>query len=133
MSEQIREQDSAFLDAALRNSETELLLKRMTRDPELRESFGRYALIGESLRGGTQARLSQGFPGRGNRASDGEPVLADPPTVRGRSAVWWRPLAGAAVAAGVAAIAVVALQQRAIAPTLRAALPVTVPNAATLP
>jgi sigma-E factor negative regulatory protein RseA len=133
MSEQIREQVSAFLDGELPNSETELLLKRLTRDPELRESFGRYALIGESLRGGTQARLSQGFPGRVNRAIDGEPLVADPATVRGRSAVWWRPFAGAAVAAGVAAIAVVALQQRAIAPTLRATLPVTVPNAATLP
>jgi sigma-E factor negative regulatory protein RseA len=133
MSEQILEQVSAFLDGELPNSETELLLKRLTRDPELRESFGRYALIGESLRGGTHARLSQGFPGRVNRAIDGEPLVADPATVRGRSAVWWRPFAGAAVAAGVAAIAVVALQQRAITPTLRAALPVTAPNAATLP
>jgi len=50
MSEQIREQVSAFLDGELPNSETELLLKRLTRDAELRESFGRYALIGESLR-----------------------------------------------------------------------------------
>jgi sigma-E factor negative regulatory protein RseA len=133
MSEQIREQVSAFLDGELPNSETELLLKRLTRDPELRESFGRYALIGESLRGGTHARLSQGFPGRVNRAIDGEPLVIDPATARGRSAVWWRPFAGAAVAAGVAAIAVVALQQRAITPTLRAALPVTAPNAATLP
>jgi sigma-E factor negative regulatory protein RseA len=133
MSEQIREQVSAFLDGELPNSETELLLKRLTRDPELRESFGRYALIGESLRGGTHARLSQGFPGRVNRAIDGEPLVADPANVHGRSTVWWRPFAGAAVAAGVAAIAVVALQQRAIAPTLRAALPVTVPNAVTLP
>ena len=133
MSEQIREQVSAFLDGELPNSETELLLKRLTRDPELRESFGRYALIGEGLRGGTHTRLSQGFPARINRAIDGEPLVVDPATVRGRSTVWWRPFAGAAVAAGVAAIAVVALQQRAIAPPLRAALPVTVPNAATLP
>ena len=133
MSEQIREQVSAFLDGELPDSETELLLKRLTRDPELRESFGRYALIGEGLRGGTHTRLSQGFPARINRAIDGEPLVVDPATVRGRSTVWWRPFAGAAVAAGVAAIAVVALQQRAIAPALRVALPVTVPNAATLP
>ena len=133
MSEQIREQVSAFLDGELPNSETELLLKRLTRDPELRESFGRYALIGESVRGGTHARLTQGFPGRVNRAIDGEPLAAGPATVRGRSAVWWPRFAGVAVAAGVAAIAVVALQQRAIAPTIRAALPVTVPNSATLP
>ncbi|HLZ96936.1 MAG TPA: sigma-E factor negative regulatory protein [Steroidobacteraceae bacterium] len=133
MSEQIREQVSAFLDGELPNSETELLLKRLTRDAELRESFGRYALIGESLRGGTHARLSHGFPGRVNRAIDGEPLITDPTNVRRRSAVWWRPLAGAAVAAGVAAIAVVALQQRAVTPRLRAALPVTAPNAVTLP
>ena len=37
MSEQIREQGSAFLDGELPNSETELLLKRLTRDGELRE------------------------------------------------------------------------------------------------
>jgi len=133
MSEQIREQVSAFLDGELPNSETELLLKRLTRDPELRESFGRFALIGESLRGGTHARLSRGFPERVNRAIDGEPLAADPATVRGRSTDWWRPFAGAAVAAGVAAIAVVALQQRAIAPTVRAGLPATVPNAVTVP
>ena len=130
MSDQIREQVSAFLDGELPNSETELLLKRLTRDPELRESFGRYALIGEGLRGGSQARLSRGFPARVNRAIDGEPLVAGPALVRGRSTVWWRPFAGAAVAAGVAAIAVVALQQRAIAPSPRAALPVTAPNGA---
>src|SRR3984893_6940550 len=105
MSEQIREQVSAFLDSELPNSETELLLKRLTRDPELRESFGRYARIGESVRGGTHARLTQGFPGRVNRAIDGEPLVIDPATVRGRSAGWWRPFAGAAAAGGVAAIA----------------------------
>jgi negative regulator of sigma E activity len=130
MSEQIREQVSAFLDGELPNSETELLLKRLMRDAELRESFGRHALIGECLRGGSHARLSQGFAGRVNRAIDGEPPVAIPQPVPSRSVGWWRPFAGAAVAAGVAAVAVVALQQRADAPTLRAALPVTAQNVA---
>jgi sigma-E factor negative regulatory protein RseA len=128
MSEQIREQVSAFLDGELPNSETELLLKRLTRDAELRESFGRYALIGESRRGGSHARLTQGFTARVNRAIDGEPAVANTQVVRGRSARWWRPFAGAAVAAGVAAVAVVALQQRAIAPSLRSGAPVTAQN-----
>lgn len=127
MSEQILEQVSAFLDGELPNPETELLLKRLTRDGELRESFGRYALIGECLRGGGQARLSRGFHARVNRAIDGEPVVARPQTVNSASR-WWRPFAGAAVAAGVAAVAVVALQQRAIAPTIRAAMPMTAQN-----
>lgn len=129
MSEQIREQVSAFLDGELPNSETELLLKRLMRDADLRESFGRYALVGECLRGGSRARLSQGFAARVNRAIDGEPVAVNPPTARVRGTAWWRPFAGAAVAAGVAAVAVVALQQRAVAPTLRAALPTTAQTA----
>jgi sigma-E factor negative regulatory protein RseA len=112
MSEQIREQVSAFLDGELPNSETELLLKRLTRDPELRESFGRYALIGESLRGGSSARLSHGFTARVNRAIDGEPPAAGMPQPRSRLVKWWRPFAGAGVAAGVCAVAVIALQQR---------------------
>jgi len=76
MSEQIREQVSAFLDGELPDSETELLLKRLTRDGELRESFGRYALIGESIRGTSRGLLTKGFAGRVNMAIDGEPAAA---------------------------------------------------------
>ena len=116
MSEQIREQVSAFLDGELPSSETELLLKRLTRDAELRESFGRYALIGEAMRGGTPSLMTRGFAARVNLAIDGEPVpVAGRATPQTRAPRWWRPFAGAAVAAGVAAVAVVALQQRAIA------------------
>src|ERR1700761_5540820 len=104
MSEQIREQVSAFLDGELPNSESELLLKRLTRDSELRESFGRYALIGEALRGTNPGVLSRGFADRVNKAIDGEPlpVVEQAPSLRARA--WWRPLAGVGVAAGVAAV-----------------------------
>jgi sigma-E factor negative regulatory protein RseA len=119
MSEQIREQVSAFLDGELPNAETELLLKRLTRDGELRESFGRYALIGEALRGPGHAFLTKGFAGRVNFAIDGEPISGSGHAPHSRAPRWWRPFAGAAVAAGVAAVAVVALQHRAVAPTLR--------------
>ncbi len=112
MSEQIREQVSAFLDGELPNSETELLLKRLTRDAELRESFGRYALIGEAIRGPGRGLLTKGFSGRVNLAIDGEPAAAGGPIAQDRVPRWWRPLAGVAVAAGVAAVAVGALQHR---------------------
>ena len=113
MSEQIREQVSAFLDGELPNSETELLLKRLTRDAELRESFGRYALIGEAVRGPGGGLLTKGFSGRVNLAIDGEPaVAANGSSAHERSPRWWRPLAGVAVAAGVAVVAVGALQHR---------------------
>jgi sigma-E factor negative regulatory protein RseA len=129
MSEQIREQVSAFLDGELPSTETELLLKRLTRDAELRETFGRYALIGESLRGGVHARASRSFPMRVNQAIDGAPATADAPG-RSRSPHWWRPFAGAAVAAGVATVAVVALQQRAVTPTMPSVVAVSAQNLA---
>ena len=100
MSEQIREQISAFLDGELPNSETELLLKRLTRDAELRESFGRYALIGEACRGAPQDHLSRGLTARINRAIDGEPRPSGGSAQRARARRWWHPVAGAAVAAG---------------------------------
>jgi negative regulator of sigma E activity len=130
MSEQILEQISAFLDGELPNSETELLLKRLTRDGELRESFGRYALIGEAIRGNS-GLLTKSFAGRVNLAIDGEPVAPSAQVRESRAPRWWRPMAGAAVAAGVAAVAVLALQQRAIAPTLHPVnAPVTARNQA---
>src|SRR5260370_28338149 len=103
MSEQIREQVSAFLDGELPNSETELLLKRLTRDGELRESFGRYALIGEAVRGTTRGGLiTRGFTGHVNLAIHRESNPAKrhvPPPRRPRGS---RPFAGPPVPAAVA-------------------------------
>ena len=131
MSEQIREQVSAFLDGELPDTETELLLKRLTRDGELRESFGRYALIGEALRGaGSSQILTRGFAARVNLAIDGEPAQAAAHAQPARAPRWWRPLAGVTVAAGVAAVAIVALQQRAISPRVSGSAPVTAQNVA---
>jgi sigma-E factor negative regulatory protein RseA len=132
MSEQIREQVSAFLDGELPSSETELLLKRLTRDGELRESFGRYALIGEAIRGKSGALLTKGFAGRVNVAIDGEAVPANGRAALTGASRWWRPVAGFAVAAGVAAVAIVALQQRAVMP-LRPGMRVTAQNIAAAP
>jgi len=120
MSEQIREQVSAFFDGELPNTETELLLKRLTRDGELRESFGRYVVIGEALRGGGPHFLTRDFASRVNLAIDGEPVQVPGHAHQAHASRWWRPLAGVTVAAGVATVAIVALQQRAISPSPRA-------------
>ena len=134
MSEQIREQVSAFLDGELPGPETELLLKRLTRGAELRESFGRYALIGEALRaaGSSAGRspLSRGFAAGVNAAIDGEALPAGSLPIPSRAPRWWKPVTGAAVAAGVAAVAVVALQQRAVSPSVRAVVPVIARNVA---
>ena len=128
MSEQIREQVSAFLDGELPDSETELFLKRLTRDGELRESFGRYALIGEALRGASSDRVTKGFAAGVNLAIDGEPVQPASQAKGSRATNWWRSLAGISVAAGVATVAIVALQQRAIISGVRSAAPATAQN-----
>ena len=126
MSEQIREQVSAFLDGELPNSETELLLKRLTLDAELRERFGRYALIGESLRGGGTAHLTPGFTARVNRAIDGEVAVTSGQAGRVSASVWWHPFAGATIAAGVAAVAFVSFQERsAVSPVAGSPPPMT--------
>jgi sigma-E factor negative regulatory protein RseA len=128
MSDQIREQVSAFLDGELPSSETELLLKRLTRDPDLRQSFGRYALIGDTLKAVGGASLSVGFAARVNRTIDGEPAAPVSPAARRPVLRWWKPIASTAVAAGVAGVALVALQQRAVAPGVTAAPRMVVQN-----
>src|SRR5271170_1003801 len=133
MSEQIREQVSAFLDGELPDSETELLLKRLTRDGELRESFGRYSLIGEALRGASSDRVTKGFAAGVNLAIDGEPVQIAPPVREMRATNWWRPLAGVGIAAGVATVAIVALQQRAISPGVPMTAAITARNMTAAP
>jgi sigma-E factor negative regulatory protein RseA len=126
MSEQIREQISAFLDGELPGGESELLLKRMLRDSALRDSFGRYALIGEAMRGMKHVPLRGNFTGAINGAIDGDPAkpAATDPARPGQR--WWKTLGGAAVAASVAVVAVVALQLR--TPTLAPPAPVVVAN-----
>ena len=50
MSDQLYEQISAFADGELPENETELLLKRLEREPELRAALVRYHVIGANLR-----------------------------------------------------------------------------------
>ena len=133
MSEQIREQVSAFLDGELPGSEMELLLKRLTRDADLRESFGRYSLIGEALRGSHRSVITRGFATRVNQVIDGETAPVASPSTQLNVPKWWKPFAGVAVVAGVAAIAVVALQQRAISPAAKLPLSAAVSTIATAP
>jgi negative regulator of sigma E activity len=110
MTDQIREQVSALLDGELPRDEIGLLVRRMERDPELRGSFGRYSLIGETLRapGGRTAHPS--FAARVGAAIDapGEAAAAqDVPGIAASRAFWKRPAFATAVAAGFALLAVI--------------------------
>jgi sigma-E factor negative regulatory protein RseA len=115
MSEQLYEQISAFVDGELPEHETELLLKRLEREPELRAALVRYSTIGAGLRdralGGSG--VSRGFAQRVIAAvavDNPGPALRVPARLRLRSS-WLRPVAGLAVAAAVAAVAILGVQQ----------------------
>jgi negative regulator of sigma E activity len=108
------EQLSALLDGELPPEQTDFLLKRLGRDAELRATLARYQLVGDTLRG-ERVRARPDFMLRVSAAIAAEPPLAAPAVrpVRGRSAwaTWLKPVAGLAVAATVASVAVVVMQR----------------------
>lgn len=111
MTDQLNSQLSAFVDEALSEAESELLVRRLCRDTELRETLARYTLIGNVLRGDTAVPASGSFARGVMMAVDGQAVPAVTPQVP--SAGRGRPLAAAAVAAmALAVVALVTLPDR---------------------
>jgi len=115
MSDPVKEQLSVCLDGELPEAELDLLLKQVQRDPRLQQSVTRYALISEVLRTGSSPVPSAGFASRISQAiaaeSDAHPQgSAALPPARRKMPRWIRPVGGAAIAAGVAAVAVMVLQ-----------------------
>jgi len=115
MTDQIREQVSALLDGELPRDEIGLLVRRMERDAELRGRFGRYATIGETLRAPGSALASPGFAARVSAAIDAPATAADAGSEEARPqaaarAVWARSAFAGALAAGLALVAVLAVQ-----------------------
>ncbi len=119
---------SAMFDNELPDTECELLARRVSRDVELQRQWASYALIGAALRGEpVRARSSAGVvrDGRGHVAervkiaihgSDARAKLAPGDAAKVRRTAngsWLRPLAGVGIAAGVAAVSVLWLQQQA--------------------
>ncbi len=110
MNEAIRMQISAFVDGELPENETELLLRRLCQDAELRSQVASYMAIGHALRGDAQlsgmARLRAGIAEE--LGQDRAPVAEPAGSVPTR---FLRPVAGVAVAATVAIVALVGLRQ----------------------
>jgi sigma-E factor negative regulatory protein RseA len=115
MNDALDSQLSAMFDDELPQAECELLARRLSRDPALQARWDRYAAIGAAVRGG-DVRL-------GSRVAHAvSAVLAAEPAARAgqRASLplpgeqllrWWRPIAGIAVAASVAALSILWLQQ----------------------
>lgn len=122
MTDQIREQLSALLDGELPRDEVGLLMRRLDRDPELRRTFGSYALIGETLRAPGGRVASAGFAARVSAAiaepgaeSQSTPVAA-PVRRAGGLQMLRRPMVRTALAASAAAAAVVLFRPDATGP-----------------
>jgi sigma-E factor negative regulatory protein RseA len=110
MTERIKEQLSAFLDGELPEPESALLLKRLERDDDLRAALSRYSLIGAVLRNDGDIPAARHVAARVSAA------IAREPAGRMAGSSFWsaavlRPIAGVAVAAGVAALALLLMQQ----------------------
>jgi sigma-E factor negative regulatory protein RseA len=125
MTDPVQEQLSACLDNELSEAELDLLLKRLQRDPQLGQTLSRYAVIREALRDPQPARASADFAARVSAAVAAEQVLPRRSDRAVRvSPKWLRPAVGMGIAAGVAAVAVMAIQPRIEAPTQIAQAPV---------
>jgi sigma-E factor negative regulatory protein RseA len=115
MNEDLDSQLSAMFDDELPRDECELLARRLSRDAALQARWDRYATIGAAVRGG-EARLGGTVAHKVNAAIASEIPLAQMPLTAARSSktggahLWWRPLAGVAVAASVAALCILWLQ-----------------------
>lgn len=112
--ETLRQQLSAFVDGELPSAEAELLVRRLARDSELKQSMSRYLLAGEAMRAPGQAGPSRGFSAKIAAVIErdtSQPAASRIPAVAAELPRWLKPAAGMAVAAGVAALAVFGFRQ----------------------
>ncbi|MQM36922.1 hypothetical protein KBTX_00911 [wastewater metagenome] len=116
MSEHVNEQLSALADDELPGEEMPLLLRRLGRDPELVDRLGRYYTTRAAVHGDLGLAADGAFAERVAAALDAEPALdpaeaeapvhPEPAAHRRRVLRFARPVAGAAIAASVAVLAV---------------------------
>lgn len=133
MNEELDSQLSAMFDDELASAECELLARRLSRDAELKARWERYAVIAAAIRAERGVRLNARIARRVSVIVGSEPALAGQAAPQRRARRWLRPAAGAAVAAGVAAVSILWLQARApsdreVAPPQLAAIPASRPS-----
>ena len=110
MSDLLHEQLSALIDGELPAAETQLLLRRLEREGELRARLARYRVCGETLRGAERVRVRSDFALRVSAVLIEEPSHVAAPIRPARTAVRvLKPVAGLAVAAAVAGVAILVL------------------------
>jgi len=134
MNEELDSQLSAMFDDELPSAECELLARRLSRDEQLKARWGRYAVMGAAIRAERGVRLNTGLPARVSAALSSEPVLAAEPAPQRKqrwAKQWWQPIAGAAVAAGVAAMSILWMRSQASSETTPIAAQAALPAVST--
>jgi sigma-E factor negative regulatory protein RseA len=88
----------------------------LQRNAELRARMGRYQLIGDVMRGGVTQATGLGIAGRVQDALTDDPVIeattesTDPADRQVTARLFWKPAVGIAIAASVALVAVLSMQ-----------------------
>ncbi len=111
MNEAIRMQLSAFVDGELPENEAELLLRRLSQDAELRQQVAEFMAVGRAMRGEVQVSGIDDLRDRVAAALDAAPSIADQPEDIPLDDRLVRPMAGFAIAATVALVAIFGLGQ----------------------
>lgn len=104
-------QVSAFVDGELPENEAQLLLRRMSQDVELRKEVAEYLAIGRMMRAEPGLAGADRLHERIAAAIDDRPADAGDTVGDTTASRAVRPLAGIAIAATVALVAIFALQQ----------------------
>jgi len=120
MNEELDSQLSAMFDDELPAAECELLARRLSRDEQLKARWGRYAVIGATIRAERGVRLNAGLARRVSTAISSEPVLAAEPVAQPKKKWanhWWQPVASAAAVAGVAAVSILWMRAQSLEPS----------------
>jgi Anti sigma-E protein RseA, N-terminal domain len=107
MNEKKLEAISALMDGEVRDGD-QFALDGWTRDEDLRATWGRYHLISESMRGTLPRHMDPSLAAKIAAAIQDEPVMLAPDAPYNRP--WLKPIAGMAIAASVATLAVVGIQ-----------------------
>lgn len=107
MKDTLHEQLSALVDDELGESEQPLLLRHLARDGGLRDRLARYQAVSDALHSELPHRVDTAFYKRVHAALEKEAAIHAAPD---RIKALFRPLAGLALAASVAVVAVLSLQ-----------------------
>lgn len=109
MTKQIDEQISAFVDGEVHESEHSAIIQQLCRDDESLSRWQNYHLISDTLRNNLPPAADNQFALSVMKALEAEPTVFAPAAIRHKSSVKQK-IAGAAIAASVAAVAVIGVQ-----------------------